>query len=51
MRGSMEGRLGGKERREALKLALEHHMTNKGTALHHCRTPLEKKKKTNTKSR
>ena len=34
MRGSIEGRLGGKreKRRKAWKLASGHHMTNKGTA-------------------
>lgn len=29
-------------------LALGHYMTNKGTALNHCRTPIEKKRKTDS---
>lgn len=32
------------KRREAEKLASGHCMTNKGTALQHCRKPLEKKR-------
>lgn len=45
MRGNVEGRLGGKreKRSEAQKLASGHLMTNKGTALHHCRTPFRRK--------